>query len=252
MPVNAKKKPQSKAAAKATSKKKALAVVPLAPPKLSPRPERNYQYRNPSTRHIPDDLFVPRMAHGFPWRPVSNRVVIMHVSPEERVTSSGIIIPAYEGARGADRENTTGIVLAMGPGAVIYGNFDSPEHDHDVQVGDIVFIEPNCGVAITDHELTYRVVRPEDLIMIGRRDKDQSTRKDLMDAARDAMSRYEKKSEGVFRGAGARHIPRSQDKLEEKGRLATETLREMRAKPRRSQFLFSDGVSQKDSMIRKE
>lgn len=129
---------------------------------------------HPKTREYPG--WHAKHAKGFPWRVIGWRIVLRMWKPkdqqDEERTKGGIIIPTMGGDRGSDKELTMGMVVAHGPGEFVpdIGPI-SVEHDYDITVGDMVFIEPNAGVDARDQARWYKVVTPNDIIMVNRRDQ---------------------------------------------------------------------------------
>lgn len=155
--------------------------------------EERQRYRHPSREHIPVEHNISRVAKGFPWRAVGARIWLMMLKGEERTTEGGIVLPDVAGSRGKDKELTTGIVVAHGPGEVVAtGQYMSPEHDYECTVGDVVFVEPNSGIIVNDEDNEYRVITPHDIVGIGRRDVGINTRNKLLQRVGQTMARYQR------------------------------------------------------------
>lgn len=211
------------------------------------------QYRNPASCHIPDEAFVSRMAKGFPWAAVGYRIILMMMKGEERVSSGGIVLPTVTGARGQDKEITTGIVIAFGPGEMTHWGFVSPEHDYGLILGDIVFIEPGTGVLIQDEENEYRVITPNEIVLVGRRDVGTETRNRLLRKAGEAIARYQMRPEQALQGAAPRGIPGMEPPDFEMGmEEAVELNRRARGKASKTMVLMDKRVSQEKATVRKE
>lgn len=158
--------------------------------------------QHPAAAHIPPDDFKAWSAKGFPWRAVGSRIILMMMRGETRKSEGGIYLPDYRGSRGKEKELTTGLVVAHGAGELTPAGWISPQWDYDCTLGDIVFIEPNCGVVITDDDNEFRVITPHDLVMVLRRQGvGAKTRDKLVKTANQAIARYEKRVETVGLGS---------------------------------------------------
>lgn len=92
----------------------------------------------------------------FILRPLGDRVVVEHMSDEDKVTSGGIVIPDS-----AKERPQKGRVVAVGPGKKLD---DGNRVAMDVQVGDVVFHSKYSGTEVKIDGVDYLILREDDLI----------------------------------------------------------------------------------------
>jgi len=90
-------------------------------------------------------------------RPLSDRVVIKPVDPEEKV-QGGIIIPDT-----AKEKPQQGKVVAVGPGKV---SETGEKINLEVKVGDLVLYGKYAGTEVTVNDEDFLIVRESDILAI--------------------------------------------------------------------------------------
>lgn len=165
--------------------------------------------QNPSAYHIPPAKNVARCVKGFPWAAAGYRMWLLMLRGEERITESGIVLPDVAGARGKDKELTTGMCVAHGPGEVVsFGQYVSPEHDFNVTIGEIVFISANCGEPAGIEDEEYRIIAPFDLVGVARRDgRNLAARKKLLERLGKSMEKLDSDRDRSLVGTSPSPVP---------------------------------------------
>ncbi len=92
----------------------------------------------------------------FALRPLGDRVVVEHLSDDEKVTSGGIVIPDS-----AKERPQKGRVVAVGPGKKLD---DGNRVAMDVEVGSIVFHSKYSGTEVKIDGVEYLILREDDII----------------------------------------------------------------------------------------
>ncbi len=88
--------------------------------------------------------------------PLADRVVIKQLEAEE-TTKSGIVLPGAEKEKPQQAE-----VIAVGPGGVV----DGKEVKMEVKVGDKVIYSKYSGTEVKLDDVTYIIVRQNDILAV--------------------------------------------------------------------------------------
>jgi co-chaperonin GroES (HSP10) len=145
----------------------------------------------PDGTRLPRKWMEARSASDYPWRAFGWRICLHMFSGEDRVSKGGIVLPDVYQGLGKDKKRTTGLVIAIGGGDVVPGvGWVSPQYHYGVRVGDVLFIEPNCGHVIFDDENEYRIITPNDVIQTLRADYGANTYAKMQQLAKRALAKY--------------------------------------------------------------
>ena len=100
--------------------------------------------------------FIGKAKEKFILRPLGDRVVVEHLSDDDKVTSGGIVIPDS-----AKERPQRGKIVAVGPGKKLD---DGGRAKMDVEVGDLVYHSKYAGSELKVSGVEYLILREEDII----------------------------------------------------------------------------------------